>query len=217
MIGSVDDFKNRLSEIDTLIVYARANQRVLDKYQLFNKSAIVLLCSHFEVFVEAFIAEHVDVLKSCYESGTLPQYMKDNYINDTIKALRDLDKPSKKQKQLKALFQLHDSISVAMTTVRDLELDMKYAFGKHGQEETEKLFKKFGFEGFVNSHSFQDPFKKINSAIYIRNNIIHEGSAPSLTHVVLDEYKTEFLRFADNLEQYVLNNQTSYYGKKYYS
>lgn len=167
MIGSIDDFRSRLAEIDTLISYARANQRVIDKYQLFNKSAIVLLCSHFEVFVEAFIAEHVDALKSCYKSGDLPQYMKDNYINDTIKALKDLDKPSKKHKPLKALFQLHDSVTTTMTTISDLELDMKYAFGKHGQEETEKLFKKFGFDSFTNSSDFIEPFKKINSAIYI--------------------------------------------------
>ena len=216
MIGSIDDFKIRLAEIDTLIAYARANQRVLDKYQLFNKTAIVLLCSHFEVFVEAFIAEHVDALKACYKSDALPQYMKDNYVNDTIKALKDLDKPSRKQKPLKALFRLHDSASAAMSTIRDLELDMKYSFGRHGQEETEKLFKKFGFESFVRSVDFQDPFKKINSAINIRNNIIHEGSSPSLTHVGLGTYKSVFLAFADNLEQYVLANQIAYYGKVVY-
>lgn len=216
MIGSIDDFKSRLREIDTLIVYARSNQRVLDKYQLFNKSAMVLLCSHFEVFVEAFIAEHVDALRVCYKSATLPQYMKDNYINDTIKALKDLDKPSKKQKPLKALFQLHDSVSAAMTDIRDLELNMKYGFGKHGQEETEKLFKKFGFESFVSSSGFTDPFKKINSAINIRNNIIHEGSAPSLTHIVLGTYKDAFLNFANNLEQHVLSNQMRLYGTVLY-
>lgn len=217
MIGAVDDFRNRLAEIDMLITYARANQRVLDKYQLFNKAAIVLLCSHFEVFVEAFIADHVDALKTCYSSGTLPQYMKDNYINDTIKALKDLDNPSQKQRPLKALFQLHDSVSTAMTTIKDLELDMKYAFGKHGQEETGKLFKKFGFEGFVDSSDFLVPFRKINSAINIRNNIIHEGSTPSLTHVDLVAFKDEFLKFANNLEQHVLSNQMAYYEKVLYA
>lgn len=216
MIVSVDDFKNRLSEIDTLINYARANQHVLDKYKLFNKTAIVLLCSHFEVFVEAFISEHVDVLKACYQSGNLPQYMKDNYINDTIKALKELSVPSRKQKPLKALFRLHDSMSVSMNTIADLVLDMKYSFGKHGQEDTERLFRKFGFGSFVSTTSFQNPFKKINSAIYIRNNIIHEGTAPTLTHVDLGTYKDEFLKFADELEQHVLNNQVAYYGKEYY-
>lgn len=216
MIESVDDFRSRLTEIDTLIAYARANTRNLDKYKLFNKTAIVLLCSHFEVFVEAFIAEHVDVIRACYQSGTIPQYMKDNYIDDTFKALRGLANPSKKQKPLKALFKLHDSSSVNMMTINDLELDMKYSFGKHGQEDTEKLFKKFGFGFFVNSPSFQDPFKKINSAIFIRNNIIHEGTAPTLSHADVIIYKNEFLCFANGLEQFVLNNQHSFYGKQYY-
>ncbi len=216
MIASIDDFKIRLKEVETLITYARANQRTLNKYRLFNKSAIVLLCSHFEVLVEAFICEHVDTLKSCYNSDNLPQYMKDNYINDTIKAYKDVIKPSKNQKSLKALFQLHDSNSVTMTNIRDLKLDMKYGFGKHGQEETEKLFKKFGFENFVNSLLFKTPFDRINSAIGIRNNILHQGSVPSLTHVDLENYKNNFRLFADNLEQHVLNNQLTYYGKVYY-
>lgn len=216
MIVSIDDFKRQLAEIDTLVAYARANQRALDKYKLFNKSAIVLLCSHFEVFVEAFISEHVDVMRACYKSGTLPQYMKDNYINDTIKALKNLQKPSMKQKTLKALFRLHDSVSINMSAIADLELDMKYSFGKHGQEDTERLFRKFGFETFVTSLEFQEPFRKINSAINIRNHIIHEGSAPSLSHEDLIKYKKEFLKFADGLEQHVLKNQTAYYGRIYY-
>jgi hypothetical protein len=93
---------------------------------------------------------------------------------------------------------------------------MKYSFGKHGQAETERLFKKFGFDDFVNSNGFQDHFKKINSAISIRNSIIHEGSAPMLSHGDVLSYKLEFLRFAEALEKNVLRNQISYYGKEYY-
>lgn len=216
MISSVDDFMHRLSEVDTLILYAQANQRSIDKYKLFNKAAMVLLCSHFEVFVEAFISEHVDVLRVCFRSDTMPQYMKDNYINDTINSLKDLPVPSKKTRPLKALFKLHDSTTSDVKNITDLVLDMKYSFGKHGQADTERLFKKFGFERFVNSSDFQGPFKKINSAISIRNSIIHEGSAPMLSHGDVSFYKQEFIRFAESLENNVLSNQVTYYGKEYY-
>ena len=57
MIDSIDAFKERIEEIDILLTYARNNQRTLDKYKLFNKTAVVLLCTHFEVFVESFVAE----------------------------------------------------------------------------------------------------------------------------------------------------------------
>lgn len=216
MIDSVDAFKERIKEIDVLLAYARSNQHMLDKYKLFNKTAVVLLCTHFEVFVESFIAEHVDALRACYKSDKLPQYMKDNYINDTIKSLKDLASPSKKTKQLKALFRLHDSKVLDMTDIPDLELDMKYSFGKHGQEDTERLFCKFGFATFVDSPSFKDPFRNINSAINIRNNIIHEGSAPNLSHNDVIMYKNDFLKFASDLESHVLANQEGYYGKVYY-
>ena len=216
MIDSVDAFKERIKEIDILLTYARNNQRTLDKYKLFNKTAVVLLCTHFEVFVESFIAEHVDVLRICYKSDTIPQYMKDNYINDTIKSLKDLACPSKKAKPLRALFRLHDSKVLDMSAISDLEIDMKYSFGKHGQDDTAKLFRKFGFAAFVDSPSFKAPFRNINSAINIRNNIIHEGSAPNLSHNDVIMYKNDFLKFAGDLESHVLANQEKYYGKVYY-
>ena len=216
MIDSVDAFKERIKEIDILLTYSRNNQRTIDKYKLFNKTAVVLLCTHFEVFVESFMAEHVDVLRACYKSDTIPQYMKDNYVNDTIRALRDLPFPSKKTKPLKALFRLHDSKVLEMTAISDLEIDMKYSFGKHGQEETARLFCKFGFKAFVDSSSFKEPFRNINSAINIRNNIIHEGSAPNLSHNDVIMYKNDFLKFTTDLELHILANQEKYYGKVYY-
>lgn len=216
MIVSVDDFKNRLTEIDVLITYAKKNQRSIEKYKLFNKTAIVLLCSHFEVFVEAFLAEHVDVLKNCYNSITMPQYMKDNFIDDTFKAYKDIPQPSKKQKPLKALFQLHGNEPLSMIKLSDLILEYKYGFGRHGQTETDKLFRKFGFKDFVNTPTYQDSFRRINSAISIRNNIIHEGSAPTLSYADVVNYRDYFLRFANDLEKHVVNNQMNYYGKNVY-
>lgn len=217
MISSIDDFKIHLLEVEILISYARSNKHSLDKYKLFNKLSIVMLCTHFETFVESFVEEHVDVLKNCYQSSNLPQYMKDNYINDTVKTLKILSNPLQKQKSLKALFLLHDSVSTDMRKIKDLELNMKYSYGKHGQKDTERIFKKFGFENFVNTDSFQEAFKKINSAISIRNNIIHEGSAPTLSHADVILYKQEFIKFADELEKHILANQNTYYGKIYYT
>lgn len=216
MIGSVDDFKNRLSEIDILIDYAQKNQHNLNRYKLFNKISVVLLCSHFEVFIEAFISEHVDALKTCYNSTNMPQYMKNNYIDDTFTTLKGLARPSSKARPLNALFKLHGDRPMRMTDISDLILNTKYSFGKHGQEETEKLLKKFGFDTFIETPIFKDSFRKINSAISIRNNIIHEGTAPTLSHADVKTYKNSFLDFADALEQHVMTDQIRYYGKEHY-
>ena len=219
MIESIVDFKKNLEEIDILASYSRINRKSIEKYKLFNKTAIVLLCSHFETFVEAFISEHVDALRACYNSGNIPQNMKDNYINDTIKSLKGLAEPSKHKKSLdalNALFKLHDSVHVEMSNLNNLELDMRYSFGHHGQDETERLFKKFGFKAFVESEDFKEPFQKINSAISIRNNIIHEGSAPTLSYEDLKNYKNAFLQFADGLQKHIITNQELYYGMVFY-
>ena len=213
MIASIEDFLSNLKEVDMLLSYAAKNSQKIDRYKLFIKTAMVMLCSHFEVFVETFISEHVDILKRCYDNDTLPQFMKDNYINDTVKVLKDLSFPSRKTKTLKAIFRLHDSVKCRMLDIDNLEIDMKYSFGKHGQEETERLFKKFGLENFVKSTSFKNSFKKINSAISIRNNIIHEGSAPTLSYKDMLDYKQSFLDFANALEKHIIENQSQYYGK----
>ncbi len=217
MIESVDDFRKKVSEIDILITYSERNKKDLEKFRLFNKVSIVLLCSHFEAFVESFIAEHVDALRASYHSDTLPQYMKDNYINDTIRSLNGFSEPSKRTRPLSALFKLHDSKVFKMTDISDLEIDMKYSYGKHGQQETEKLFKKFGFKSFVESSGFQEPFRQINSAISIRNTIIHEGSAPSLSLLDVKNCKSAFLGIVKALEEHVINNQLVYYGRTIYN
>lgn len=216
MIESIVDFKNNLKEIDILSSYSRANRKSVEKYKLFSKTAMVLLCSHFESFVEAFISEHVDALKACYNSGNIPQYMKDNYVNDTIKALKNLSEPSKSKKLLNALFKLHDSTTVDMSNLNDLELDMRYSFGKHGQGETERVFKKFGLKAFVESEDFKVPFRRINSAISIRNNVIHEGSAPTLSYEDLKNYRNAFLQFVDALQKHIMKNQELYYGMVFF-
>ena len=213
---SINDFKNNLKEVDILMSYSRVNKKSLDKYKLFNKMAIVLLCCHFESFIEAFISEHVDMLKACYNSGNIPQYMKDNYVNDAFETLKNRSKPSSDKKTLNALFKLHDSAIVDMSNLNDLKLDMKYSFGKHGQEETEKIFNKFGLNSFVASVEFKTSFKVINSAISIRNNIIHEGSAPTLSYEDLSRYVSNFLKFADGLYNHIMKNQKQYYGKIIY-
>lgn len=213
MLDSVKDFRIRLKEVDILIGYAKANPHHIEKYKLFLKTAIVLLCSHFEVFIEAFIEEHVDLIKANYNNITLPQYMKDNFIDDTFNSYKNVLKPSKKQKPIKALFQLHSNAPLSLSSLNDLILDTKFGFGKHGQSETDRILIKFGFSSFVDTADYKETFNKINSAIAIRNNIIHEGSAPTLSCEDLVNYKTYFQKFAEALELYLINNQVKYYSK----
>lgn len=68
----------------------------------------------------------------------------------------------------------------------------------------------------MNTALYQNSFRKINSAISIRNNIIHEGSAPTLSHADVIDYKNCFMKSAEGLEQHVLSKQVDYYGKVAY-
>lgn len=57
-MDSIDQIRQNMSEVDMLLNYASQNANDVQKYQLFNKAAVVLLSTKFEVFLEDFIDEH---------------------------------------------------------------------------------------------------------------------------------------------------------------
>ena len=54
-MDSIDQIRQNMSEVDMLLNYASQNANDVQKYQLFNKAAVVLLSTKFEVFLEDFM------------------------------------------------------------------------------------------------------------------------------------------------------------------
>lgn len=54
-MDSIDQIRQNMSEVDMLLNYASQNANDVQIYQLFNKTAVVLLSTKFEVFLEDFI------------------------------------------------------------------------------------------------------------------------------------------------------------------
>ena len=94
-MDSIDNFRNSLSEFDILIDYARRNISKVDKYQLFIKLSVVLLSTKLEVFIEDFVEEHSIRMLKGHTNISLPQDIKNNYLNRAVELIANERKQHK--------------------------------------------------------------------------------------------------------------------------
>jgi hypothetical protein len=115
--------------------------------------------------------------------------------------------------EIKKRFYELGTIWVSNDNFGNLDIDCKFAYGKHGENEFRKLFNQLGINDvfqeinvFVPDETLgtdtktQIDFRGIfNSVIGMRNNILHQDATPSLTHSDIRKYKTIFQIFAEQL------------------
>jgi hypothetical protein len=177
----IDDFRITIKEINILIGYAKRNSIKIEKYRLFNKSAIILLCSKFEFFLENFMEEFLDDVISKNDNHSLPESIKE-HLTDVV--LENINSQTNIKKKTPFLSQLISLYSSEKTNAKKLGIvpNAKFKMGKHGEKEVKSLFIRFGFSDFINQSDLIPFFTSFNSLLAIRNNIVHEDATPSLTH-----------------------------------
>lgn len=212
-MDSIDDFRKRLKEIDILVCYARHNAKDITKYQIFNKVAIILLITKFEVFVESFMDEHSRKVLEQHTNMTFPMSVKGHYIETAIARAYEKKTVDKKEEIIKNLLCLYSSKEEKLLSLIGIRPKLTFSLGKHGQNELEEMFKCHGMERFIKSSEVLPLLEKINSMIAIRNNIIHEDATPSLTHIDVEQYQQALIKLIDLLEKDIKQNAQEYYNK----
>lgn len=211
---SIDHFKSNLREIDTLLEYAKDNESDVEKYQLFNKVAIVLLSTKFEVFLEDFIEEHSLRCLEGHTNLTLPAELKETYATTAAESIINEKNKDKKRQYLTSIVTLFNTHETKLQGLHIIRPSLKFNYGKHGQKEIEKMFSRHGLNPFFTEESdTKNILMKINSLIEIRNNVIHQDSTPSMTHQTIDGYKMNLLEFAKILESHIEKNKALYYNE----
>jgi hypothetical protein len=198
-IEAIDIFKDACDEIHILIDYSQKNKTNLKRYATFNKAAIVLLCAKFEACLEGFLEEyiyfHIDNSSNLTLNRDIYEHLVDCVI-DTIEINRkDI---TKRGKNIKALTDL-----CGMNEVKPLsnyQFNSKLKFGKHGQNEVQRLLNSFGFSSYVGLDESKTFFRLFNSLNNIRNNIVHEDATPSLTHQDVKMYLSTVSKFVIGLK-----------------
>lgn len=194
---SVSDFKEAIKEIHVLIDNANISIHDNLQYRTFNKSSIVLLCGKFESFLESFLEEFSYYILNNFSNKNLDSFIKEHLIEVLIHELEN--KKNNLSKREEVLMKFVKILGEQEVLCNDFEINAKFNYGKHGQNEVTKLLKKFGFNDFAESEENKVFYEKFNSLNNIRNNILHQDSTPSLTHQDVTNYLTTLDNFVDNL------------------
>lgn len=218
--SSGNDFLNSLSEVEYLIGVAEKNQVSQDEYQLYNKLTILLLTAKLEAFFESIVEEYIDLLKSNrIISGRLPRCMKEEHI---FHAIDNIQKAFKHEKIENIKTELDTMIGLLEPNkeVERLNIEAKFNYGKHGQKEVVKLFKKLNIndifshviitevkEGLIEDEVINIDVKgTINKLTELRNKIMHEDFAPEITHVQNRQEMEKLKEFTKKLEIYLIEH-----------
>jgi len=191
------DFEETMDEVQILIDYAKRNTKNIARYSTFNKSAIVLLCSKFESFLENFFEEFAFHHAEISDGIRIDNQMLEHYTNVIIDELTKITLKEKRKPLIEKMIMLHNNEPCDLT---EYQINAKFNYGKHGQKEIQRLILSFGFEEFIQQ---VNPifFNQFNSMNHIRNNIIHGDATPSLTHQDVSSYKNLLVNFATDLDQ----------------
>lgn len=211
-MDSIDQIRQNMSEVDMLLNYASQNANDVQKYQLFNKTAVVLLSTKFEVFLEDFIDEHSRKILNGHTNTSLPTDLKNSYVDSTFAKVSDISDRRKKIQYMRLLMKLFNSNEETISTLSPIRPSLKFAFGKHGQKEIEKMFERHGLKNFIKSVDAQNALRMMNSLFSIRNNVIHEDASPALTHQTIQDHRDNIMNFVDLIEKELLANHFAYYN-----
>jgi hypothetical protein len=203
LLDAKEEFEEAIKEIDLLIDYAKRNQKNINKYATFNKSAVVLLCAKFEAFLEGFLEEYACMHLEKSTNKNLNLDFQEHLIDCIMESLSVTKSNKIKRKaHIKSLITLCGDDEVV--DIEEFKYNNKFNYGKHGQTEVERLLKGFGFSNFLSEDHVKLFFEKFNSLNGMRNNIIHQDKTPSLTHQTVGEYKEVTHSFVRNLQVYAL-------------
>ena len=191
------DFQETMDEVQILINYAKRNTKNIARYSTFNKSAIVLLCSKFESFLENFLEEFAFRHANISDGIRMDTQILEHYTNVIIDELTKITLKEKRKPLIEKMVTLHNNEPCDLT---EYQINAKFNYGKHGQKEIQRLILSFGFEEFIQQ---VNPifFNQFNSMNHIRNNIIHGDATPGLTHQDVLSYKNLLVGFAIDLDE----------------
>ena len=212
-MDSIDHLRESMSEIDTILSYASHNTANIEKYQMFNKIAIVLLSTKFEVFIEEFIEEHSMKTIKGHTNSTLPVALKNAYIDTAVDKAGNVKSRADKNTYLQSLFKLLGNDGADISGIANIRPSVKFNYGKHGQKEIEAMFDRHGMGVFIKSAQSQVCLSMLNSLIAIRNNVIHQDASPGLTHQTIKDHKDNVMNFVGLVETDVNTNKLAYYNE----
>ena len=222
---AANDFFQSLEEIQTLLVLAEEHSEDEAKLGILLKSALVMLGGKFEAFAEEIAEEFVFEVNSLeLKSDAVPLPLK---VHHTLGAIKVTDQYKNKDRIVDAekLFTEIAKLWHENSDAPKLKIECKFNYGKHGENELIKLFWNIGIEDIFDYIIIEEDHETIlldnpekvridfradfNSLVKIRNNILHQDSAPELTLQKIQNWSKLMKMFAETLNKNLIKTMSS--------
>ena len=219
---SLENFEKSLEEIDFLIKKVqKETEKELYQDNIYLKSALLLLVSKFEAFLENSILDYNSEINNLkLTNDKIPTALKINHVSNFFDEKKITEKMKHKHKYNEVCEELGELSKLFATSnnFSSIKISNKFNYGKHGGDEVEKLFEKIGLDEIFNKITIFNDVKtmdtmdnesekqkvdfkgEINSITLIRNNILHQDTdRMSFTIKELTGYRNHFKQFSAQL------------------
>ncbi|RBQ29469.1 HEPN domain-containing protein [Aliarcobacter vitoriensis] len=207
--------REELKSILNIIEYIESISPDENTLNTINKGNAIILGSIFESFNENIIQEYIDQLIIKFNNGLIKfdalsteiqKYISKKIVMQHHKKEFSSIHPNEAFEMINK-FMIHIGQNNQNSFIINNELDEinKFNFGKHGETELKKLFKRIGFD------SLKIRFNILNDFFFIRNTIVHteniNGSITtnSITSSELKKYIKYFKMYARYINSILSN------------
>jgi|SRR5690348_1656052 len=207
------DFVEAISEVTCLLEIARSGEGLHPAHPAHTahaallKSSVLLLMTKVESFLESILEECRYFLEQCdLKTSVLPNEMIVAILQSTFDDSLIAKVRSGNIQALERLKHLSPFLSGSRSV--NLPIEIKFSYGRHGENEVRKIFKKMGVADIFHSVGLLESAKAsdndfssvitadINSLTAIRNNIIHSDASPAFTVEQVEGFVGRFSTFA---------------------
>jgi hypothetical protein len=218
-LETADGFAKTLVEVELLLREAedaapgtpQANE---PKFAVMNKSALLLLTGKFEAFLEG-AAE--DFLFAINQVGARARHLPVRILLEhSIRAVQDAEQKLNNgdMDAMRSTFVALGRYWVDLDPCANLNISCKFNYGKHGEGEVIRLFKRMGIDDVFTKITIIDDAVEVyegdtpplldlkgmvNSLTGMRNNILHQDETPNLTTASLRKQSVALQHFATAL------------------
>ncbi|WP_139995542.1 MAE_28990/MAE_18760 family HEPN-like nuclease [Kurthia sp. Dielmo] len=216
---SYNKLHNALSEVRVLIDFAYDYETTQLKYSALNKSALLLLTSKFEVFVEDIIQEYVEKINSIKPKNiNISEQIKLKHTMYKLKELNGtIEHDHKKEINIEILKNIAKLWQESEECFDSLTISNKFNYGKHGANELQKIFSNINIsdvfstivlysdeeETMLEEANIIDFKTTFNNIVNLRNRITHQDITPNLTHKQIEGYMKILDNFSNEVCKYL--------------
>jgi len=214
-MDAVKEFAVALAEVDSLITLSKREDTPERDRLVLLKASILLLTTKVECLFESLIEEYCDRVCTRESAAHLPIAIR---VSASRKIFMDgkLDTESQEPEVFASKMKAITAIWSDKGPCPQVYVDNKFAYGKHGEQQVTKLFRRIGIKNVFEEFPVEDDTESLaavtgptsiapdfNSLSNIRNNITHSDATPPLTDADIERHKRRLLRFAERLDAHL--------------